>query len=165
MHICLSPSPLEDTDPENRVQAIFWFPQCLPQCFTTVSMYLLNVWKNELTSEWMDEWIREWKSGLKFINDKWMNKFTILPLQFSTASRIIIFAPWCLPLMSHFWKRIKRENGITLSCSVSYLLGIVPLLTFLILTALRVKFHYPHFPNKKTEALWVEVMNPYSHNC
>lgn len=43
----------------------------------------------------------------------------------------------------------KMENEVTLSCSASYLLHIVPLpfLTSLILTTLWVKFHYPHFSN------------------
>lgn len=48
---------------------------------------------------------------------------------------------------------IKRENGVAISCSAFYLLSIVPLLMFLILTTFRVKSHYPHFADKKTEAL------------
>lgn len=63
--------------------------------------------------------------------------------------RRIIFPLWCHPLMPHLLKeRInKMENEVTLSCSASYLLYIVPFLTSLILTSLWVKFHYPYFSN------------------
>lgn len=48
------------------------------------------------------------------------------------------------PLYAAFMKErelTRRENGIDLSCSASYLLGLVPLLTSLLLTTLGVKFH------------------------
>lgn len=63
--------------------------------------------------------------------------------------RRIIFPLWCHPLMPQLLKeRInKMENEVTLSCSASYLLYIVPFLTSLILTTLWVKSHYPHFSN------------------
>ena len=63
--------------------------------------------------------------------------------------RRIIFPLWCHSLMPQLLKeRInKMENEVTLSCSASYLLYIVPFLTSLILTTLWVKSHYPHFSN------------------
>ena len=47
---------------------------------------------------------------------------------------------------------IKRENGVALSFNAFYWLDIVLLLS-LIFTTLGVQFHYPHFSDKKTEAL------------